>query len=63
MTVIDDSYNANPLSMKLGLDTLRESAGPEQRRLAVLGYMGELKQGSTVITRKSAPMRGHAPTC
>ena len=42
MTVIDDSYNANPLSMKLGLDTLRESAGPEQRRLAVLGYMGEL---------------------
>ena len=42
MTVIDDSYNANPLSMKLGLDTLAETARPEQRRMAILGGMGEL---------------------
>lgn len=40
LTIIDDSYNANPLSVKLGLDTLAEaSAG---RRVAVLGTMAEL---------------------
>lgn len=42
LTVIDDSYNANPLSMKLGLDTLAELAGANRRRVAVLGAMGEL---------------------
>jgi UDP-N-acetylmuramoyl-tripeptide--D-alanyl-D-alanine ligase len=42
LTVIDDSYNANPLSMRLGLDTLTEIAKPGQRRLAMLGAMGEL---------------------
>ena len=42
LTVIDDSFNANPLSMQLGLDTLQESARPGQRRVAVLGSMGEL---------------------
>jgi UDP-N-acetylmuramoyl-tripeptide--D-alanyl-D-alanine ligase len=42
MTVIDDSYNANPMSMELGLDTLAETAKPLYRRLAVLGFMAEL---------------------
>ena len=42
MTVIDDTWNANPLSMNLGLDTLAEIAGPGHRRLAILGYMAEL---------------------
>ena len=46
MTVIDDTWNANPLSMKLGLDTLAEIAGTERRRLAILGYMGELGEDS-----------------
>ena len=41
MTVIDDTYNANPLSMRLGLDTLKEVAG-DRRRLAILGAMAEL---------------------
>lgn len=42
VTVIDDAYNANPLSMTLGLDTLAEIAEPHQRKLAILGEMGEL---------------------
>jgi len=42
MMVIDDSYNANPLSMKLALDTLAETDRLEHRRLAVLGFMAEL---------------------
>lgn len=42
MTVVDDTYNANPLSMKLGLDTLAQIAGTEHRRLAILGVMREL---------------------
>lgn len=42
LTVIDDTYNANPLSMKLGLDTLADMAKPGQRRFALLGAMAEL---------------------
>ena len=42
MTVIDDTYNANPLSVKLGLDTLAQAAGSAHRRLAILGVMAEL---------------------
>ena len=42
ITIIDDTYNANPLSMRLGLDTLVDSAAPRHRRLAILGHMGEL---------------------
>lgn len=42
MTVIDDSYNANPTSMKYGLDTLTGTAKSGERRVAVLGFMAEL---------------------
>ena len=41
LTVISDWYNANPLSMKLGLDTLA-SVGAAQRKVAILGMMAEL---------------------
>ena len=42
MTVIDDSWNANPMSMKLGLDVLAELSQPGQRPVAILGHMAEL---------------------
>ena len=37
--IVDDCYNANPMSMKASLDVLKDGAG---RRVAVLGDMGEL---------------------
>jgi UDP-N-acetylmuramoyl-tripeptide--D-alanyl-D-alanine ligase len=44
VTLIDDSYNANPMSMRAALDELAASAEREQaqRRVAVLGDMLEL---------------------
>ena len=39
MTVIDDCYNANPVSMKASIEVLSHAVG---RSIAVLGDMGEL---------------------
>ncbi len=47
MVVIDDTYNANPLSMKLGLDTLASTVGQGQRRVAILGGMSEMGEDSS----------------
>jgi UDP-N-acetylmuramoyl-tripeptide--D-alanyl-D-alanine ligase len=40
ITVMDDSYNANPMSMRAALETL--SFLPAKRRVAILGDMNEL---------------------
>ena len=40
--VIDDCYNANPMSMRAALDDLAASGPPSGRRVAVLGDMLEL---------------------
>ena len=37
--IVDDCYNANPMSMKASLDVLQDGLG---RRVAILGDMGEL---------------------
>ena len=41
VTVIDDSYNANPASTAAALHALA-AIGPGRRRIAVLGYLAEL---------------------
>lgn len=39
LLIVDDCYNANPMSMKASLDVLKTALG---RKIAVLGDMGEL---------------------
>jgi len=48
ITLLDDSYNANPESMAAALETLAEIQIPEgNQRIAVLGKMGELGTHAT----------------
>jgi len=47
VTVINDAYNANPESMRAGLEALVAVTGGTRRGWAVLGAMGELGEAST----------------
>lgn len=49
--ILDDTYNANPESMAAALDTLAELPC-SGRRIAVLGFMGELGQHSDQAHRR-----------
>ena len=49
VTVVNDCYNANPMSMRAALQHLAET--PADRRLAVLGTMAELGEGSEAFHR------------
>lgn len=44
--VVDDCYNANPMSMKASLDVLHDGEG---RRVAILGDMGELGEDEVAL--------------
>jgi UDP-N-acetylmuramoyl-tripeptide--D-alanyl-D-alanine ligase len=50
VTVVNDCYNANPMSMRAALKHLAET--PAQRRIAVLGTMAELGGASHVFHRE-----------
>ena len=48
-TIIDDCYNANPVSMKASLDILGDASG---RKVAILGDMGELGEDQVDMHRE-----------
>jgi UDP-N-acetylmuramoyl-tripeptide--D-alanyl-D-alanine ligase len=50
VVVVDDCYNANPMSMRAAIDELAET--PAQRRVAVLGDMLELGSGARPLHRE-----------
>ncbi len=50
VTVVNDCYNANPMSMRSALSHLAQS--PAQRRLAVLGLMAELGPDAAAYHRE-----------
>lgn len=55
--IVDDCYNANPMSMKASLDVLKDGAG---RRVAILGDMGELGEDEAALHEG---VGAHAASC
>ena len=52
LTILDDSYNANPLAMEEALATLVQITPPGARRIAVLGQMAELGRAALAAHRE-----------
>ncbi len=57
VTVIDDTYNANPASLQVALDVLAQAAG---ERWLVLGDMGELGTDADALHRRAGEMANAA---
>ena len=55
--IVDDCYNANPMSMKASLDVLKDGSG---RKVAILGDMGELGENEAAL---HAEVGVHAANC
>ena len=58
VTVVNDCYNANPMSMRAALEHL--AAAPARRRIAVLGEMAELGPGAGRFHAEVAEQAGAA---
>ena len=54
-TIIDDCYNANPVSMRASLEVLQDGLG---RKVAILGDMGELGENETELHRSVGMFAG-----
>ncbi|MCD7817969.1 MAG: UDP-N-acetylmuramoyl-tripeptide--D-alanyl-D-alanine ligase [Lachnospiraceae bacterium] len=54
-TIIDDCYNANPVSMKASLEVLQDGLN---RKVAILGDMGELGEGEVRMHREVGEFAG-----
>ncbi len=55
--LLNDSYNANPMSMRAAIEHLSERAG-KRRRVVVLGHMAELGDESETYHREIGAMLG-----
>ncbi len=61
ITLVDDSYNANPMSMRAALEDLAQSAASESgRRVAILGDMLELGPDERRYHREVGEQARHA---
>ncbi len=54
--IVDDCYNANPMSMKASLDVLQDGLG---RKVAILGDMGELGTDEVALHEGVGVHAGH----
>jgi UDP-N-acetylmuramoyl-tripeptide--D-alanyl-D-alanine ligase len=50
VAVVNDCYNANPMSMRAALESLAQA--PAERRIAVLGWMAELGPEAELFHRE-----------
>ena len=54
-TIINDVYNANPVSMKASIDVLTKAEG---RKVAILGFMGELGENEIQMHKEVGEYAG-----